>query len=74
MPSKTIQVVIFFSKIILNHHLLLLRSFLTAVIEHIWNQFKSAPVNDDSKYAKPETGELKFSTAERKCELHKRLS
>ena len=29
VPSKTIQVVIFFSKIILNHHLLLLRSFLT---------------------------------------------
>ena len=49
----------FFSWIILNHHVLLPRSFLTAVIEHIWNQFKSAPVNDESKYAKPETGELK---------------
>ena len=29
------------SKIILNHHLLL-RWFLTAVIKHIWNQFKSS--------------------------------
>ena len=49
-------------------------SATSQVVPYIWNQFKSAPVNDDSKYAKSETGELKFSTAERKCELHKRLS